>query len=77
MKTETLVRTVVLVFALLNQGLTLAGVNPLPFESEQVENFTASIFTVGASMWAWWKNNSFTKDAIAADEYKEGLKGES
>lgn len=75
MKTETLVRTVVLVFALLNQGLTLAGVNPLPFESEQVENFTASIFTVGASMWAWWKNNSFTKEAIEADKYKKGLKG--
>ena len=75
MKTETLVRTVVLVFALLNQGLTLAGMNPLPFESEQVENFTASIFTVGASMWAWWKNNSFTKEAIEADKYKKGLKG--
>ena len=59
--------------ALINQGLTLAGMNPLPFESVEVENFVAGVFTVGASLWAWWKNNSFTKSAIVADKYKERL----
>lgn len=74
-KKETIIRTVVLAFALINQGLTLANVNPLPFESDQVENFVAGAFTLGASLWAWWKNNSFTKEAIEADKYKKGLKG--
>ena len=74
-KKETIIRTTVLAFALINQALTLAGVNPLPFSNEAVENFVAGVFTFGASMWAWWKNNSFTKEAIEADEYKEGLKG--
>lgn len=74
-KKETIIRTVVLAFALINQGLTLANLNPLPFSNEAVENFVAGAFTLSASMWAWWKNNSFTKDAIAADEYKERLKG--
>ncbi len=74
-KKETIIRTVVLAFALINQGLTLAGVNPLPFSSESVENFVAGAFTLGASLWTWWKNNSFTENAVAADEYKKGLKG--
>lgn len=74
-KKQTIIRTAVLVVALVNQGLTLAGVNPLPFSSESVENFVAGAFTLGASLWTWWKNNSFTENAVAADEYKKGLKG--
>ncbi|MBQ7232827.1 MAG: phage holin [Bacillales bacterium] len=74
-KKQTIIRTVVLAAALINQGLTLSGLNPLPFEDHQIENFVAGLFTTGAAVWAWWKNNSFTKRAIAADEYKNELKG--
>lgn len=28
---------------------------------------------IAAAVWAWWKNNSFTENAIAADEYKDML----
>lgn len=70
-KKETIIRTAVLAIALINQGLTLSGLNPLPYENEQVENFVAGVFTVSASLWTWWKNNSFTSNAIKADEYKE------
>jgi hypothetical protein len=34
---------------------------------------TTSIM-IGVALWNWWKNNSFTKKAIAADKYKETLK---
>ena len=27
-----------------------------------------------AAVWSWWKNNSFTKEAIKADEYLEDLR---
>nr|DAJ21703.1 MAG TPA: SPP1 phage holin [Myoviridae sp. ctLGX4] len=30
------------------------------------------IFTVGASIVAWWKNNSFTKNAQTADKVLNG-----
>lgn len=73
-KKQAIVRTVVLAVALINQGLTLAGMNPLPFENEQIEAFVSGTFIVVASVWAWWKNNSFTENAIAADEFKQGLK---
>ena len=29
----------------------------------------AMLLTAGASLWAWWENNSFTQNAIIADEY--------
>lgn len=65
----TIVRTVVLAVALVNQGLTISGHNPLPFTNEEVGQGVSMILTVGASLWAWWKNNSFTQAAIAADEW--------
>ena len=74
-KTETIIRTVVLVVALVNQGLTIFGYCPLPFESAEVESGVAMLLTTGASLWAWWKNNSFTKKAIEADKVLDNLKG--
>jgi SPP1 family holin len=65
----TIVRTVVLAVALVNQGLTISGRNPLPFTNEEVGQGVSMVLTVGASLWAWWKNNSFTQAAIAADEW--------
>ena len=70
---ETIIRTIILVIALLNQILTAAGKNPLPFSDEEIYMGLTAIFTVAASVWAWWKNNSFTENAIAADEYKDML----
>ena len=65
----TIVRTVVLAVALVSQGLTISGRNPLPFTNEEVGQGVSMVLTVGASLWAWWKNNSFTQAAIAADEW--------
>lgn len=73
-KTETIIRTIVLVFALINQGLTMIGKNPLPFTEEEVGTAITYIITVMATIWAWWKNNSFTKEAIKADETLKELK---
>lgn len=67
-ETATIVRTAVLVFALVNQVLTISGYNPLPFAEEEVGQAVSMVLTVGASLWTWWKNNSFTQAAIEADE---------
>lgn len=77
-KKTTIIRTVVLIVALINQALTLAGKNPLPFENDEITNVLSYAFTTAASLWAWWKNNSFTKNAIEADKVLENLNsGES
>ena len=67
-KTETIVRLIVLILALINQTLTAAGKSPLPFEDETVTEFVSLAITVAAAAWAWWKNNSFTHAALEADE---------
>ena len=73
-KVSTIVRTVVLCLALVNQCLTMADLSPLPIEDAQVENLLTNVFTIAASLWAWWKNNSFTPAAIEADKVLEDLK---
>lgn len=75
-KKDTIIRTIVLIVALINQALTLADKNPLPFEDDEIVNVLSYAFTLGASLWAWWKNNSFTKNAIKADEVLAQLNAE-
>lgn len=72
-KTDTIVRTVVLMLALINQILSATGHAVLPIEDAQVETLITTAVTVAASLWAWWRNNSFTQSAIRADEYKAAI----
>lgn len=73
-KTDTVVRTIVLLIALVNQVLAIAGKEAFPVTADQVYQGVSLIATVAASVWAWWKNNSFTKNAIEADKVLDELK---
>ena len=73
-KAETIVRTIVLALALINQILTATGHSVIPVNNEQVAELVSLIITIGASLWAWWKNNSFTQAALKADEVMRELK---
>ena len=66
-----------LILALANQVMTVCGKTPLPITDAQVADAVALIATVGASLWAWWKNNSFTEHAIAGDHFKDLSKYEA
>lgn len=57
-------RTVVLVFALTNQVLTMSGWNPLPFSEEDVYTGCTLLLTVVASLVAWWNDNPVTQKAL-------------
>lgn len=70
----TIARTACLLLALLNQVLCALGKSPLPIESETLNQLVTSGITVVAALIAWWKNNSFTKEAIAADKEYDRLK---
>ena len=65
----TIARTIVLILALINQILTATGRSVIPIDSETITELISAAFTIVASVIAWWKNNSFTKKAIAADSY--------
>ena len=67
----TVARTAALLLALTNQVLSALGKPVLPIESETVEQLVTAGITSIAALVAWWKNNSFTPAAIAADQYLE------
>ena len=70
----TIARTVALAVTLLNTILTAAGKNPLPFSDTDVYSAVTAAATVVTAIIAWWKNNSFSKEAIKADEYMYELR---
>lgn len=65
---DVIIRTIVLILALINSLLTAIGKNPLPFSDDQIYSAVSTIVTMVASIWAWWKNNSITEAAKKADE---------
>lgn len=71
---STVARTAVLALALANQVLSAAGSPVLPIESDQLEQLVTVGFTVAASLIGWWKNNSFTPEAMEADAYLAELR---
>ena len=75
----TIARTAVLAVSLLNVLLNAFGKNPLPFSDDEVYTTVSTVvavvtqvvsfgFSTAAALVAWWKNNSFTKAALKADE---------
>ena len=70
MKVEagTIVRTICLVLALINQVLVMSGHSILPIEDATVEAIVTNVATIVTAVAAWWKNNSFTQKAIATDK---------
>ena len=67
-KANTIARTIVLFIALANQVMMVMGWTPIEVEEESVYTLISTIVTILAALWAWWKNNSFTKAALKADE---------
>lgn len=74
-KPATIARTAVLALALVNQVLSVAGMSPLPIDSATLEPWVTTGLTTAAAIWAWWNNNSFTPEAIRADELLKKMRG--
>ena len=72
---ETVIRTVITFITLLNSILVMCGKNPVPYGETQLYTALSCIISVVSTLWAWWKNNSFTVSARMADEYMQKLKG--
>ncbi len=60
MDKKTFIRTAVLVVALINQVLVTTGLNPIPGTEEVWGEVISTAITIGASAWAWFKNNYVT-----------------
>ena len=71
---RTVARTICLFMALVNQVLTIMGHSMINIDDETITTAVSSIWVIAAALWAWWKNNSFTETAIAADNYLNELR---
>ena len=74
MDKATAIRTIVLVIALINQALVAFGLSPFPFSAQEIEVALSYVFTVCATLWAWWKNNDVTPEAHKATAHMNALK---
>lgn len=72
--TATIVRTVCLVLALVNQLLSALGKSPLPIDDTTMEQLVTCLITTAAALVNWWENNSFTQEAIKADDLYNTLR---
>ena len=70
----TIARTVCLILALINMILEFSGQKLIPISDDQVYELVSLIFTIATSIVGFWKNNSFTEEAIIADELMHELK---
>ena len=70
----TIARTACLLLALTNQVLSALGKPVLPIESQTVEQLVTAGITTVAALISWWNNNSFTPEAIEADDFMTRLK---
>lgn len=69
---QTWARTLVLLLALISQLCVILGKRSEAIDVDQWQEYVTYIFTVGASIVAWWKNNSFTGNAQKADKMLRG-----
>jgi SPP1 family holin len=69
----SVIRTIVLVLALINQFLVSQGLYKIPGTAEEQTAFISTVFTLGASTWSWFKNNYIT---AKGKKQKEALKRE-
>ena len=68
---ETKIRTALFFVAWVNQVFAFFGAPTLELDFAEVYGVVSTIAAFGISIWAWWKNNSFTIHALIGDVAKD------
>lgn len=71
---STLARLIFLAITLLNQALTMAGLNPLDIAEEDVYQFVSLGALFIAAIVGFWKNNDFTNAAKKGTSVMKAIK---
>ncbi|WP_137655898.1 phage holin [Bifidobacterium moukalabense] len=75
-RVKAIVTIVVTLYALLNAGLNLAGINTLPFTNDQVSATLFAVIGVLGTIYGWWKNQNITSASLAGQQLVDALKKE-
>ena len=74
---STIIRAIMPIIALVNVALEMSGHSLIPIDEELVSELVSFGFLAFTAIYGYWKNNSFTPNAIKADEYLKELKEEA
>ena len=72
----TIVRTIMLIIVLVNMILQHFGLDIINVEESQIASLVEILIELAVIIVSFWKNNSFTKKAIEADNFLKKLRGE-
>ena len=70
----TIVRTILLLVAIVNMGLQHFGIDVIKVDEEGVASIVEYIIQIAIIVVGFWKNNSYTEKAIEADKFLRDLK---
>lgn len=70
----TIIRSLCLILALVNLTLETMGKKVIPITDDQISELVTLVITIATSLVGFWKNNSFTQEAIIADGIMHELK---
>lgn len=73
-KKSTIVRTIMLLIVLVNLVLKAFGVNLISIDESKIYTIVELLIEVAVIVVAFWKNNSYSKKAIKADEFLQQLR---
>lgn len=76
-KKGAIIRIAVLAITTINAILTASGKNPIPFDESAFTECLAYIINGVCAVWAWWKNNNMTKEAIEGSALTRALKAKN
>lgn len=71
----TIARTISIVLVLVNIVLKQFGIDAINVSESEILSLIEALIEVAIIAVSFWKNNSFTQNAIRADEFLKTLKG--
>ena len=71
----TIARTISIVLVLVNIVLKQFGIDAINVSESEILSLIEAVIEVAIIVVSFWKNNSFTQNAIKADEFLKTLKG--
>lgn len=70
----TIVRTIMLIIVIINMILQHLGLDIINVDESQVLSLVEIVIELAVIIVSFWKNNSFTDNAIKADEFLQQLR---
>ena len=68
---QAITRLIITAVLFVNAILTAKGINPIPLDESAVGEVVSDIALAISTLWAWWKNNNITENALYWQRRKE------